>query len=326
MKDPRMIRFLFRRLMRAVFLLAGVSVLSFGLFELVPGDYFDGLRTDPALSDETLSALRRQHGLDEDPVRRYARWLASVLRGEWGYSVSYQRPVAPLLLTRAGNTLILTSTAVFCAWAVALPLAMWAVSGGRWRLRLADSLMALLLATPHLLILLALMFLAARSQALPVGGMTSLHSGQMPLWSRVGDLVAHLAIPGAALMLAALPAVFLHARAALMETLQAPFIRFARANGIPRRRLLLRHALPAASNPLISLMGLSAGTLLSAGLAVEAVTGWPGLGQLLLQSILQRDLVVVTGAVMLSAAVLLTGNLLADVLLYAADPRLRAER
>jgi peptide/nickel transport system permease protein len=120
--------------------------------------------------------------------------------------------------------------------------------------------------------------------------------------------------------------VFLHTRAALVEALEAPFIQFARANGIPARRRLVRHALPAAANPLITLMGLSAGTLLSAGLAVEAVAGWPGLGHLLLQSILQRDSVLVTGAVMLSATVLVAGNLLADILLYANDPRMSEER
>jgi peptide/nickel transport system permease protein len=221
---------------------------------------------------------------------------------------------------------ILTASAVFCAWAIAVPLAMWTVNGGRWRRQFADCLMSALLALPHLLILLGLMFLAGLMQALPVGGMTSLESSRMPLWSRIGDLLSHLAVPGAALMLAAFPAVFLHTRAALTEALKAPFIQFARANGIPRWRLLLRHAMPAAANPLITLMGLSMGTLLSSGLAVEAVAGWPGLGQLLLQSILQRDLVVVTGAVIISAAVLLAGNLLADVVLYAADPRMQEER
>jgi peptide/nickel transport system permease protein len=321
-----MVRYLSRRLLRAALLLAGVSVLSFALFEFVPGDYFDELRADPSVSSETLAALRRQHGIEEAPAPRYLRWLASVVRGDWGYSLAYRSPAAPLLAVRARNTVILTGTAVLCAWLAAVPLALWSVNGGRWRRQFTHSLMSVLLALPHLLILLVLLFLAAHWRVLPVGGMTSLAYSQMPFWGRIGDVLAHLAVPGAALMLAALPAVFLHTRAALVEVLGAPFIRFAMANGIPRWRLLTRHALPAAANPLITLLGLSAGTLLSSGLAVEAVVGWPGLGQLLLQSILQRDLVVVAGAVMLSAMVLLAANLLADLLLYAADPRLREER
>jgi ABC-type dipeptide/oligopeptide/nickel transport system permease component len=320
-----MLRYLFFRLGRALVLLAGVSLLSFCLFELVPGDYFDELRSNPAVSNQTLSTLRKQHGLDDAPARRYARWLISALRGDWGYSVAYRTPAAPLLVARARNTVILTATAVFCAWVAAIPLALWTVSGSEWRRRFADFLMSLLLALPHLLILLVFMFLAARTRLLPVGGMTSF-DGPATVTTRIGDLLLHLAVPGAALMLAALPAVFLHARAALVEVLQAPFIRFARASGIPRRRLLVRHALPVAANPLIALMGLSAGTLLSSGLAVEAVAGWPGLGQLLLQSILQRDFVLVAGAVMLSAALLLAGNLLADLLLYASSPQTREER
>lgn len=321
-----MVRYLCRRLLRAALLLVGVSILSFFLFELTPGDYFDELRADPMVSSETLSALRKEHGLDESPSRRYARWLGSVLAGDWGYSVAYRGAVAPLLFVRARNTLILTASAVLCAWMIAIPLALWSVSGGPWRRRCADFLTAVLLAVPNLLLLLVIMAAAGRWGASAVGGMTSLEATQMNWWQRLGDLLAHLAAPGAALMLATLPTLLLHARAALAEVLDAPFIRFARANGIPRRRVLVRHALPAAANPLVTLLGLSAGTLLSSGLAVEAVAGWPGLGQLLLQSILQRDLNVVTGAVLLSAMLLLAGNLAADLLLYALNPAMREER
>jgi peptide/nickel transport system permease protein len=111
----------------------------------------------------------------------------------------------------------------------------------------------------------------------------------------------------------------------MTEVLGSPFIRAARANGIPRMRILYRHALPAAANPLISLLGFSVGTLLSSSLLVEAAIGWPGLGRLLLEAILQRDVYVVIGAVILSAVLLIGGNLLADMLLYIADPRIRKD-
>ena len=123
--------------------------------------------------------------------------------------------------------------------------------------------------------------------------------------------------------MSALPSLILHTRAALVEALNSEFVKFARANGITRRRLLLRHALPAAANPMITLLGLSAGTLLSSSLLVEAIVGWPGLGHLLLQALLQRDLLVVAGAVLLSSIFLVSGNLLADILLYTTDPRIR---
>ena len=320
-----MIRYFSRRLLRAAVLLFAVSAISFGLFELAPGDYFDELRSDPARSTETIEALRKQHGLDDPVTVRYVRWLGSALRGEWGFSIAYNSPAGPLLFERARNTLILTGSAALCAWAIAIPFALWTAGGGIWRHRITNTVVALLLSLPDLLILLVFMALAAHWRMLPAGGMTSPEFSSMTLWSKMRDLALHMFVPLAALVLAALPPLILHTRAGLAEALNAPFIKFARANGIPRGRLLVRHALPAAANPMITLLGLSAGTLLSSGLLAEAVAGWPGLGQLLLDALLQRDLPVVAGAVLLSSLFLISGNLLADVLIYATNPVIRED-
>jgi peptide/nickel transport system permease protein len=321
-----MIRYVGRRSLRAVFLLFGVSILSFCLFQAVPGDYFDELRLNPAVSRQTVEAFRKQHGLDVALPLRYGRWLGSILRGDWGFSLAYNSPAAPLLRERAANTLILTSPAVFLAWTIAVPIALWANSGRKWRNVLMTAVVSSLLVLPDLLIILALTLLAAQFGRLPIGGMTSLDFDQMTLWSKIQDVASHMVVPGAALVLAALPVLLSHTRTAMNEVLQCPFIAAARANGIPSVRLLLRHALPAAANPLITLAGFSIGTLLSSSLLVEAIIGWPGLGQLLLQAILQRDLDIVAGAIMLSAAFYVAANLLADILLFAVDPRIRRER
>jgi peptide/nickel transport system permease protein len=154
--------------------------------------------------------------------------------------------------------------------------------------------------------------------------MSSPEAAGMSLRARLADLLSHLTVPVAALVVATLPPLIMHSRAALSEALNSPFVRFARANGIRPGRLLIRHALPAAANPIITLLGLSAGTLLSSSLLVEAVAGWPGLGQLMLQALLQRDLIVVAGAVLLSSVLLVAAGLMADIVLYAVDPRIRA--
>jgi peptide/nickel transport system permease protein len=320
-----MIRYLGRRSLRAILLLFGVSVLSFCLFQLAPGDYFDELRLNPAVSNQTVEALRKQHGIDLALPLRYERWVASIFRGDWGFSLAYNSPAAPLLRQRAGNTLILTGPALFFSWMVAVPIALWANSGRKWRSILMTAVVSSLLVLPDLLIVLALTFLAARSPLLPIGGMTSVDLYQMTLWSKIRDIALHIVVPGAALVLAALPVLLSHIRTAIAEVLQNPFIAAARANGIPRFRLVLRYALPVAANPLITLLGFSMGTLLSSGLLVEAIVGWPGLGQLLLQAILQRDLDIVAGAVILSAAFYVSANLFADICLYMADPRIRRE-
>jgi peptide/nickel transport system permease protein len=321
-----MIRYLGRRSLRAIVLLFGVSVLSFCLFQVAPGDYFDELRLNPAVSHQTVESLRKQHGLDVALPLRYVHWLNSILRGDWGVSLAYHSPAAPLLRERALNTLVLTGPAVFIAWSIAVPIAVWVNSGRKWRGVLLTVLVTSLLVLPDLLIVLALTLLTARTRLVPIGGMTSVDFDQMAVWSKMRDITLHMAVPGGALVLAALPVLLLHSRTALAEALQYPFIAAARANGIPRLRLMFRYALPAAANPLITLLGFSMGTLLSSSLLVEAVVGWPGLGQLLLQSILQRDLDLVVGAVMLSAVFYLSANLFADLCLYAVDPRIRRER
>jgi peptide/nickel transport system permease protein len=127
------------------------------------------------------------------------------------------------------------------------------------------------------------------------------------------------------LALASLPALLRHIRAAMIEVLEAPFIRAARAHGISEARVLFRYALPVAANPLISLFGFSLATLLSASLLVEVILSWPGIGPLLIDAILAKDFYIVVGAVMLSSVLLVVGNLFADLLLVAADPRIRVE-
>ncbi|HUG52414.1 MAG TPA: ABC transporter permease, partial [Vicinamibacteria bacterium] len=182
-----------------------------------------------------------------------------------------------------------------------------------------------LLAVPDVVLSLALLLFALRTGVLPTGGMVSIGFAERDTWGKVSDLAAHMALPVAALVAGSLPVLLRHVRAGMVEVLASPFIRAARGHGIPRRRLLFRHALPAAAGPLASLFGLSVATLLSGSLLVEVVMSWPGLGPLLLEAILARDLFLVIGPVMMSTLLLVAGNFLADALLYLADPRIRAE-
>ncbi|MHB8617910.1 MAG: ABC transporter permease, partial [Candidatus Acidiferrales bacterium] len=182
-----------------------------------------------------------------------------------------------------------------------------------------------LLTIPDLLLFLVLLLLAARTGWFPTGGMVSTEFGAFGFWSKVKDIAVHLALPCVGLAVVTLPVLVRHIRSAMIEALEAPFIRAARGHGIPRRRLLLRYALPAASNPLISLLGFSIATMLSASVIVEVIMSWPGLGPLMVQAILSRDVYVVVGVVTLSSVFLVAGNLFADVLLFVSDPRIRVE-
>lgn len=321
-----MARYLIRRVVSTVFLLAGVSVLSFLLVELAPGGYFDEMRLNPQISAATIAALRSQHGLDRSFPIRYFSWVQSVFRGEWGFSFAYNSPAAPILWSRARSTLLLTGTATFLAWSIAIPLGIWsAVRRGRRTDLLFVGTTSTLLAIPDVVLALALLLLAVRTGLFPIGGMASPQFSEMGAWEKCKDLASHLLLPTVCLIAGPLPLLLYHVRAAMADVLESPFITAARGYGIPLRRLLFWHALPAAANPLISLFGLSVGTLLSSSLVIEAIFGWPGLGQLFLEAILARDFYLVIGAGMLATVFLITGNLLADALIYASDPRIRAE-
>jgi peptide/nickel transport system permease protein len=317
-------RFLSRRLIHAALVLFGVSILTFLFTSLAPGDYFDEMRLNPQIAPETVVALRAQYQLDRPLPVRYARWLNSVVHGDLGYSFSYNSPVGPLLWVRARNTLLLTVTATLLSWGLALPLGVWSAEHlGGLRDSLISWMMAGLMAVPDLALALGLLLFAARSGWFPTGGLASLGFESLSPMNELRDLTLHMVLPVVVLVLTALPLLVRHVRAAMAGVLDAPFLRAAQGHGIPRRRLLYRYALPAAANPLISLFGFSIGALLSGSLLVEVVMSWPGIGPLLVEAILSRDLYVVVGGVLLSTLFLVVGNFVADLFLYWADPRIR---
>jgi peptide/nickel transport system permease protein len=312
------------RLGQRLVLLVGISVCSFVLLSLAPANFFDDLKLNPQISPATVSALQAQYGANRPLPERYARWLQSIARGDWGYSLSYHRPVGALVWQRARNTLLLTTLAVLLAWMLALP---WGVAEalykGGWIDRAGEVILALLLATPDVIFALLLLLFAARTGWFPTGGMSSSDAAQFSFTARIWDLGRHLFLPVLALALTILPVLARHVRSAMVGVLDAPFLMAAKGHGIPKFRLLYRHALPVALNSLISLFGFSIGSLLSISLLVEVILSWPGLGPLVVEAVLARDIYVVVAATMFSAMCLIAGNLLADFLLYCADPRIR---
>ena len=315
-----------RRLLHGILLVAAVSVAAFLFAKLAPGDYYSELQSDPRISPAAIDALREQAGLHRSWPAQYASWAASMMKGDFGYSLTYRGPVAPILWQRVRATLLLTGAATFVAWLLAVPLGVWnAAARGTWKDALARGAMAMLILMPDLLLAILLLLLAVQTGWFPAGGMMSAAFQSLGPGGRAADLAWHLALPAAVLVLGMLPVLVRHVRSAMAAALDAPFGMAARAHGIPLGRRLFRHLLPAAASPLVSLFGISLGTLLSASLLVEVVMGWPGLGPLFLDALMARDAAVVLAVVMLSAALLVAGNLLADLLLYSLDPRIRVQ-
>lgn len=319
-------RFIVRRIAHSALFLLGVSLLSFTFFQLAPGNFLDEMRLNPQISQQTLLQLSRQYRLGQSLPVRYLYWLKSVARGEWGISFAYDTPVRPMILVRTRNTLLLTGSAAATSWLIAL---LWGVFSADRPDGLLDRVgtvtASTLLITPELLLALGFLWIALRTRWFYAGGMITPAAANEAGFAYAKDLILHMLGPTLILVLGSLPVLLRHTRAAMLEVMDSPYIRAARAHGIGRTRILFRHALPAAALPLVSLVGLSIGSLLSASLLVEVVMNWPGLGPLLLEAILARDPYVVIGTVMFSALLLVTGMLLADIATFAIDPRIRTE-
>lgn len=295
--------YLARRLLHAVLLLAGISIFTFLLLEIAPGDFLGEAKLNPQLSPSTLAAVREQLGLNQSLPRKYVHWLGSVANGTFGVSFAYNLPVSTLLWPRARKTLELTLVSLVLSWLIALPLGLWsAARSGEWVDRIFGAATSFLLALPDLVLACLLLFVAVRAG-----------------WYHSGRSV----LPVTVLVLAAVPMLLRHARSALLDVTEQSNVRAARSYGISGARLWFRWLLPAAANPLASLFGLSIAGLLSSSLLVETILGWPGLGPLFLEAIAARDFYLVVGPVMFSAVFLIAGVLIGDLLLYALDPRIR---
>jgi len=320
------VSYLARRLIRAVLLLIGVSALCFLFTEMAPGTFFDEMRLNPQISPETISALRSHYGLDQPLLLRYGRWVKSALHADFGYSIAYNVPVAPLLWSRAKNTLLLTTTALLLTWLISVPLGVWAASMRGGLLDKAVTLLSsFLVSVPELVIAVGLLAAAVRWRILRVGGMMSVDFDGLSTWGKLQDILFHLALPALILVLCETAIIVRHVRASVLEVLDAPYIQAACGFGIKPGRVLFRHVLPVAANTAISLLGFSLAGLLSGSMLVEAVFGWPGLGPLMLEATLSRDLYLVIGGIMFSSLFTLGGGLIADIMLLASDPRIRRE-
>jgi peptide/nickel transport system permease protein len=310
--------YLLRRLLFAIFLVFAVSSASLVLTRLAPGDFaVDSLGIAKA---ETIEDMRARYGLDRPLAEQYRSWIGGALRMDFGRSLAYDRPVADLIPERAANTALLALSALLVASLVGLPLGV--VTGTRAPgvfTALVRGVSVILVSTPPLLTSLFLLFLAARSGWLPIAGMRS--ADAPPGLAGLADLARHMVVPVLALALP-LSAMFERLQSQSMhEVFQAPFVRAAVSRGVPRARIVWRDALRLGIRPIVSIYGLVVGTLLSGSFAVEIVTAWPGLGQLMLEALRARDVYLVAGCAAAGSVFLAAGTLLSDAALAFVDPR-----
>jgi len=316
-----LIHFLLRRLIFALLLVVAVSSSALLLTRLAPGDLTTELGARARAED--IARARERFDLDRTPMAQLAAWALRAARFDFGDSFLYDRPVSGLIRRAAGNTAILALAALAVATLVGIPLGIVTGSRSGTMAALIRGVSLVCLSIPPLLTSLLLVFLASRTGWLPAGGMTSVAAIDAGWSAWLLDVARHLPLPALALALP-LAATFERLQAqAMTETIHQPFVVAALARGVTWRRLLIDHAWRASLRSMCATYGLAIGALLSGSFVVEYVTAWPGLGRLMYEALRARDIYLVAGCAAMGGVFLALGSVAADLLLFAADPRVR---
>ena len=298
-------------------ILFGLSVLSFGLLAMVPGDPVTamlGLEASP----EAIATLRAKFALDEPLPLRFLAWFGNLLQGDLGRSIQTGRPVLEMVVSALGPTLLLAGAALLVSLAIALPAGIIAATRRNRPADFAVSLVALCgLSLPSFW--LGILLILSLSIAWPIFPA----SGYAPLLADPWAALRHLVLPAATLGVALAGASMRMTRSAMLEVLPADYIRTAHAKGLGPRRVVWRHALRNALIPIVTLVGIQLGQLLGGVVVTETVFAWPGIGKLVVDAIFARDYPVVQGAILVTATLFVLLNLATDLICLALDPRQR---
>lgn len=321
-----MISYLVRRLLIAVPLLLGISFLTFMFIQAAPGNYFDTLRMNPEISEETIRQYESSYHLDEPPLMQYGYWLRNLLHGDLGYSFAFRAPVARVIGSRLWSTMLLAVVTMLVTWLLAIPLGIYGAVRHQTVLDRTISFLAFIgMSVPTFFLALLALFIASKVPGIPLGGMRSVEFDSFSPLGRAWDVAQHLALPVTVLTIASLAGLQRLMRGNMLEVLRAPYITTARAKGLSEGRVIYLHALRNAINPMITIFGYELSSLLSGAALTEIICNWPGLGSLMLSAVRQQDVYLVMGDMLMGAMLLLAGNLVADILLAWSDPRIRYE-
>ncbi|WP_395661344.1 ABC transporter permease [Aestuariivirga sp.] len=305
-----MIAYLARRLAASLFILLGVSIVTFGLTFMIPADPVAMIAGRNATSPEIRQQIRIQLGLDKSVPEQYVRYLGRLVQGDLGTSYARKSDVGSLIASRLPPTLLLMLGAIIAELLIGIPAGIYAATRrGRFGDKAAMTLSFLSVSTPQFVLGLTLLYLFAYLWSLfPLGGYGTL---------------SHLILPALTLGLAGGGWYSRMMRSSMLEVLRNDYIRTARAKGMSEWRVVMKHGLRNAVLPIIAMIGLDVGIFMSGVVVVENVFGWPGIGQLMWQAIQSLDIPVIMGVTIVAACFIVLGNLIADLISPLIDPRIR---
>ncbi|HET9869174.1 MAG TPA: ABC transporter permease [bacterium] len=319
-------KFVLRRLLLMVPLLLGISILSFGIMQLAPGDPASlSAAMNQHIDPSYIEKLRASYGLNDPLYLQYWHWLTRLCRLDFGDSFKDGRPVLAHILERLPATLLLSGLSLALLFLLGVPLGVAAAYWqGRWPDKWITALTFFGFSMPDFWLALMMMLLFGVTLGwFPVSGMWSLGAEDLPFFDRLGDLAAHLAMPLFVTTFVALASVSQYAKTSLLEVIRQDYIRTARAKGLSESKVVLKHALRNALIPIVTLLGLSLPGLIGGSVIIESIFAWPGMGRLGYESMMNHDYPLVMGVGILSAFLTLLGNLLADIGYAWLDPRVK---
>lgn len=315
--------YIIRRLLTLFPLVLAMSFVAFMFIQLAPGNYFATLRLNPQISEEMVSRLEAQYHMDKPPLVQYGYWLWNLLHLDLGYSISQKQPVSSVIAGRLVNTLLLSISAIIITWLVAIPIGIYSAVhqysiGDKFFSAVAFVGMSL---PSFFLALLMLYYFGSELGLLPIGGLKSPNYDQLSQMAKIGDVAMHLVVPATVLAIGGLASLQRIMRGNMLEVLRMQYVTTARAKGLPENRVIYRHALRNAINPMVTIFGFELSSLLSGAALLEIVCGYPGLGQVMLEAVRSQDIFLVMGSMVIGGVLLVVGNLVADVLLAVVDPQ-----
>ncbi len=328
-----MLTYLARRLVLALITTWAITVVTFIIMQLPPGDFVDAYVSQSSAMGSSISAaeadaMRQAYGLNQPFYIQYLKWMSFVARGELGLSFEYGRPVTEVIGDRLWLTIILSIGAILVTWGLALPIGIYSAvrqySFGDYVFTFVGFIG---LAIPNFLLALIIMYVGFRYFGLNVGGLFSAEYALAP-WSfaKVWDLMEHLPIPVFILALAGTAQLVRIMRANLLDELRRPYVMTARARGLPEYRVILKYPVRAALNPFASTIGYLLPFMVSGSVIISVVLSLPTVGPLLLRSLLSQDMLLGSSIILLLGILTVIGTLLSDMLLMWIDPRIRLGR
>ena len=319
-------RFIIRRAWQAAIVIFVVVTLAFLLARIAPGDPFWAVE-DMTAADQ--ARLRAQWGYDQPVYVQYARWVANIARGDFGWSHSRMQPVVDVLRDVVPNTLVLMVPALLLGLLAGIAIGTW--QAARWggaSARITDFITLVIVSIPDFVVAMFMLTLfAVQWRLAPVSGMTSavMHDS-MSFFGRIGDVLAHLALPATTLGLLVAASVSRYQRSAMLGVMQhAEFLRTARAKGAPETRVVLRHGLRNSLGPVIAIGGLLLPMMFAGTVFIERVFSWPGMGRTLVEAVAGRDYALVQAVVLMGTVLVTIAGAAADVVAVMANPRTRLD-